>query len=251
MRRVGSIAAGVHKHEQAGKAGLVSPRSIVRQCRQTQPAVGLGGEAMLRIWGRTNSINVQKVMWAVGEVGRPHERIDVGGAFGGLDSAEYRALNANGRIPTIEDDGVVVWESNACVRYLAARYSADGLWPEDPVARAGADMWMDWQQTTLLTDMTTVFWGLVRTPEAERDHVAIEAAAGRLGGLWRRLDNHLAGRRYVAGDHFTMGDIPVGAACYRYYQLAIERPKLAAIEAWYGRLQQRKPYRTHVMLPLT
>jgi glutathione S-transferase len=251
MRRVGSIAAGVHKHEQAGKAGLVSPRSIVRQCRQTQPAVGLGGEVMLRIWGRTNSINVQKVMWAVGEVGRPHERIDVGGAFGGLDSAEYRALNANGRIPTIEDDGVVVWESNACVRYLAARYSADGLWPEDPVARAGADMWMDWQQTTLLTDMTTVFWGLVRTPEAERDHVAIEAAAGRLGGLWRRLDNHLAGRRYVAGDHFTMGDIPVGAACYRYYQLAIERPKLAAIEAWYGRLQQRKPYRTHVMLPLT
>jgi glutathione S-transferase len=206
---------------------------------------------MLRIWGRNNSINVQKVMWAVGEVGRPHERIDVGGAFGGLDGAEYRALNANGRIPTIEDDGVVVWESNACVRYLAARYGADGLWPEDPVARAAADMWMDWQQTTLLTDMTTVFWGLVRTPEAERDHAAIEAAAGRLGGLWRRLDNHLTGRRYVAGDHFTMGDIPVGAACYRYYQLAIERPKLAAIEAWYGRLQEREPYRTHVMLPVT
>jgi glutathione S-transferase len=206
---------------------------------------------MLRIWGRNNSINVQKVMWAVGELGRPHERIDVGGAFGGLDGAEYRALNANGRIPTIEDDGVVVWESNACVRYLAARYSAGSLWPEDPVARAAADMWMDWQQTTLLTDMTTVFWGLVRTPEAERDHAAIEAAAGRLGGLWRRLDNHLAGRRYVAGDHFTMGDIPVGATCYRYHQLAIERPKLAAIEAWYGRLQERAPYRTHVMLPLT
>jgi glutathione S-transferase len=206
---------------------------------------------MLKIWGRNNSINVQKVMWAVGEVGRPHERIDVGGAFGGLDGAEYRALNANGRIPTIEDDGVVVWESNACVRYLAARYSAGSLWPEDPVARAAADMWMDWQQTTLLLDMTTVFWGLVRTPEAERDHAAIEAAAGRLGGLWRRLDNHLAGRRFVAGDHFTMGDIPVGATCYRYYQLAIERPKLAAIEAWYGRLQERAPYRTHVMLPLT
>jgi glutathione S-transferase len=206
---------------------------------------------MLRIWGRTNSINVQKVMWAVGEVGRPHERIDVGGAFGGLDDARYRALNANGRVPTIEDDGVVVWESNACVRYLAARYGAGRLWPEDPVARAAADMWMDWQQTTLLTDMTTVFWGLVRTPEAERDHAAIETAAGRLGGLWRRLDNHLAGRRFVAGDHFTMGDIPVGATCYRYYQLAIERPKLAAIEAWYGRLQERAPYRTHVMLPLT
>jgi glutathione S-transferase len=206
---------------------------------------------MLKIWGRTNSINVQKVMWAVGELGRPHERIDVGGAFGGLDGAEYRALNANGRIPTIQDDGVVVWESNACVRYLAARYDTGGLWPEDPVVRAGADMWMDWQQTTLLTDMTTVFWGLVRTSEAERDYPAIENAAGRLGSFWRRLDDHLAKRRFVAGERFTMGDIPVGATCYRYYQLAIERPKLAALEAWYGRLQERAPYRTHVMLPLT
>jgi glutathione S-transferase len=206
---------------------------------------------MLRIWGRTNSINVQKVMWAVGELDLPHERIDAGGAFGGLDTDAYRTLNANRRVPTIEDDGVVVWESNACVRYLAARHGAGGLWPEDPVVRAAADMWMDWQQTTLVTDMTTVFWGLVRTPEAERDHAAIEAAAGRLGGIWRRLDDHLAGRRFVAGDRFSMGDIPVGAACYRYHELAIERPRLPAIEAWYSRLQEREPFRTHVMLPLT
>jgi glutathione S-transferase len=137
------------------------------------------------------------------------------------------------------------------VRYLAARYGAGSLWPEDPAVRAAADMWMDWQQTTLVADMTTVFWGLVRTPEAERDHAAIEAAAGRLGGLWRRLDDHLAGRRFVAGDGFTIGDIPVGAACYRYHELPIERPRLAAIEAWYARLQERAPYRSHVMLPLT
>lgn len=206
---------------------------------------------MLKIWGRNNSINVQKVMWAVGELGLPHERIDVGGAFGGLDGDAYGALNANRRIPTIEDGGLVVWESNACVRYLAARYDAGGLWPEDPVVRACADMWMDWQQTTLLHDLTIVFWGLVRTPEAERDHAAIETAAGRLGSIWRRLDDHLAGRRFVAGDRLTIGDIPVGAACYRYLQLAIERPKLPAIEAWYARLREREPYRSHVMLPVT
>lgn len=206
---------------------------------------------MLKIWGRTNSINVQKVMWAVAELGLPHERIDAGGAFGGVDTDAYRALNPNGRVPTIDDDGIVVWESNACVRYLAARFGAGTLWPEDPVVRAAADRWMDWQQTTLVTDMTTVFWGLVRTPEAERDHAAIEAAAGRLGGLWRRLDNHLASRSFVAGERFSMGDIPVGAACYRYLQLPIERPRLAALGAWYGRLQERAPYRAHVMLPLT
>jgi len=206
---------------------------------------------MLKIWGRNNSINVQKVMWAAAELGLEHERIDAGGAFGGLDTTDYGALNPNRKIPTVEDDGTVVWESNACVRYLAACYGAGGLWPADPAVRALADMWMDWQQTSLLADMGIVFWGLVRTPEKDRDDAAIAAAAQRLTQIWPLLDRHLAGRSYVAGDHLTMGDIPVGAACYRYYQLAIERPKLTAIEAWYGRLQEREPFRHHVMIPLT
>jgi glutathione S-transferase len=206
---------------------------------------------MLRVWGRNNSINVQKVMWAVGELGLEHERINVGGAFGGLDTAEYGRLNPNRRIPTVEDGDVVVWESNACVRYLAARYGAGTLWPEDPVRRAVADRWMDWQQTTLLPDMTVTFWGLIRTPEAERDHAAIEAAAGRLGPIWRALDAHLASRRFVAGDILTIGDIPVGASCYRYCGLPIERPDLPNVEAWYGRHKERAPFREHVMVPIT
>jgi glutathione S-transferase len=206
---------------------------------------------MLRIWGRTNSINVQKVMWAVGELGLAHERIDAGGAFGALDTPEYGALNPNRRIPTVEDDGVVVWESNACVRYLAARYGAGRLWPEDVRRRARADMWMDWQQTTLLADMTLVFLGLIRTPEAQRDQAAIKAAAERLGVTWRVLDEHLADRRFVAGDTLTIGDIPVGAACYRYYNLPIARPSLPNLEAWHERLKQRPAFREHVMLPIT
>jgi glutathione S-transferase len=206
---------------------------------------------MLRVWGRNNSINVQKVMWAVGELGLEHERIDVGGAFGGLDTPEYGRLNPNRRVPTVEDDEVVIWESNACVRYLAARYGAGTLWPEDPAQRAVADLWMDWQQTTLLPDMTVTFWGLIRTPEAERDHAKIEAAAERLGPLWQMLDRHLATRRFVGGDALTIGDIPVGASCYRYYGLPIERPRLANIEAWYGRLKERASFRKHVMVPIT
>ena len=206
---------------------------------------------MLRIWGRTNSINVQKVMWAVGELGLEHERIDAGGAFGGLDTEDYGERNPNRRVPTLEDDGLVMWESNACVRYLAARYDKDGLWPEDPAARARADMWMDWQQTTLLADMVVVFWGLIRTPEDKRDHGAIDAAAKRLGGTWRLLETQLAGRRFVAGDRFTIGDIPVGATCYRYLGLPIERPSLPNLEAWHERLKQRPAFRKHVMLPIT
>lgn len=206
---------------------------------------------MLKVWGRTNSINVQKVMWAVGEIGLAHERMDAGGRFGGLDTPEYGALNPNRLVPAIDDDGVVVWESNACVRYLAARHDPGGLWPEDPGMRAAADMWMDWQLTRLLPDMTVVFWGLIRTAPEQRDTGAINAAAARLGEAWRVLDHHLASRLFVAGDRLTMGDIPVGASCYRYHELAIERSKLPNLEAWYGRLRERAPFREHVMLPLT
>jgi glutathione S-transferase len=206
---------------------------------------------MLKIWGRTNSINVQKAMWAVAELGLPHERIDVGGPFGGLDTAEYKARNPNSRIPTIDDNGVIVWESNTIVRYLAARYGAGKLWPVEPAHRSEADRWMDWQQTTLAPDMFPVFWGLIRTPPEKRDHAAIKAAGDKLAASWSLLDQHLSGRAYVAGAEFTMGDIPVGAAFWRYTKLEVAKPPLKHLGAWHQRLQERPPFRQHVALPLS
>lgn len=206
---------------------------------------------MLTIWGRTSSINVQKVMWTVAELGLEHERIDAGGAFGRLDTPEYGRLNPNRRIPVVVDGEVVVWESNACVRFLAARYGEGGLWPTDPAQRAGADMWMDWMVSTILPDLTVTFWQLVRTPAEKRDMPAVEAAASRLGPIWGILDTHLADRSFVAGDQLTIGDIPVGAAFWRYRALDIARPSLPNVERWGARLESREPYRKHVMLPLT
>ena len=211
---------------------------------------------MLKIWGRPNSINVQKVMWTVGELGLDHERIDVGGAFGGLDTESYGRLNPNRKIPVLEDGGIVVWESQACVRYLAARYGAGGLWADDPGVRALADRWMDWKITTVMPFLHVCFWGLIRTPEADRDMAAIEAAAENLGDVWRILDGHMADQRsagldFVAGDRLTMGDIPLGAAFYRYVSLPIGRPTLPHVEAWYDRLTTRTPFQTHVMIAVT
>ena len=207
---------------------------------------------MLVVWGRKNSINVQKVMWTVGELGLAHERKDVGGPFGGLDSADYGALNPNRLIPTlVDEDGTTIWESHCIVRYLAARYGRRTLWPEDPVARARGDRWLDWMHTTLLPNLAPVFLSLIRTPAADRDMARIERCARAMGESWRLLDAHLEGRRYVAADALTMGDIAVGAACYRYHSLDIERPALPNIEAWYTRLREREPFRTHVMIPLS
>lgn len=206
---------------------------------------------MLRIWGRTSSINVQKVMWAVGELGLEHERIDAGGAYGGLDTAEMIARNPNRLIPILEDGEIVVWESNAIVRYLAARHGTGTLWPEDPAARSRADRWMDWQVGSLLRELGPIFMGLVRTPEPQRDVAAIAAAAERIGPIWRILDDHLADRHHVAGPTLTMGDIPVGCAFWRYVNLDVPRPSLPNLQIWFQHLKERDAYRQHVMLPLT
>ncbi|MGI9501273.1 MAG: glutathione S-transferase family protein [Geminicoccaceae bacterium] len=205
----------------------------------------------MKIWGRANSINVQKVMWAVGELGLEHERIDVGGTYGGLDTEDYGRMNPNRKIPVLEDDGAKIWESHSCVRYLAATYGNGGIWPLDPARRSVADRWMDWKITTLHPHMHVCFWGLIRTPEADRDMEAIERAASDLGHIWRLFDQHLEGRDFALGDRLTMGDIPLGTAFYRYVNLPIERPSFPAIEAWYDRLQAREPFRQHVMIPVT
>lgn len=204
---------------------------------------------MLKVWGRRNALNVQKVLWTIGELDLAHEHIDLGGPFGGLDDPVYRALNPHGRIPTIDDHGTVVWESGAIIRYLAARHSAGTLWPEDPAARARADQWMDWAQTALQPDFMALFWGLVRRPAEKQDRAAIDAAQTRLSAHYACLDAHLAARRWLGGDTFTMGDIPAGTSCYRYFEMAITRPSLPNLEAWYGRLTAQPAYRRHVMLP--
>ena len=209
---------------------------------------------MLKIYGRENSINVMKALWAADEIGLSYERIDVGGAFGGNDQPWYRAMNPNGVIPTIDDDGFILWESNSITRYLTAKHAAGILWPADLQARGEAERWMDWQLSTIQGGMTTLFWGLIRTPEASRDLAAIEAARTATATLWQRLDAHLANRAYVAGSAFTMGDIPVGAMCHRWMALPFKRndlPAMPHLRAWYERLLQRPAYIKNVAVELT
>ena len=205
----------------------------------------------MKIWGRVNSINVMKVLWCADECGLKYEREDVGMAFGGNDQKWYLDMNPNGVIPTIEDGGRIIYESNTILRYLAAKYAAGSLWPNDSGLRSEADRWMDWQNTTLNVPMRDVFWGLIRTPPEKRDMAAIGKAAVEVGALWARLDQKLAGKLYVAGSHFTMGDIPVGCFAYRWYALDIERPDLKNVRAWYERLKTRPAYAKYVMAPLS
>lgn len=206
---------------------------------------------MLTIWGRANSINVQKVMWTIAELDLLHVRKDAGMAFGVVDQPWFRSLNPNGLVPTLEDNGIVLWESNVIVRYLAEKYGTGSMMPSDPVARAKAEIWMDWQQNSIMPAMSPLFLGLVRTPPEKRDLNRIETGRTEVEAAMRLLDAHLDSREFVTGDDLTIGDIPLGCVVYRWYALPIEHPRLANLSAWYDRLKVRPAFAKHVMLPLT
>lgn len=203
----------------------------------------------LKIWGRATSVNVQKVMWAVDEIGVMRQRIDAGGPFGLNDTPQYRAMNPNGLVPVMDDGGFILWESNAIVRYLASTYGRGGFRPTGRHDIARADQWMEWGQTSLYHDIiTTCFWGLIRTAAADRDPKAIASAAARAGQKLAILDGHLSDRKFIGGSTLTLADVPAGALMYRYFTLPIERPHLPNVESWYARLSERSAYQNNVML---
>ena len=207
---------------------------------------------MRRLLGRANSSNVMKVIWLLEELGLPYRREDVGGAFGGTDTPEYRAMNPNGIVPTLVEGEFVLWESNAILRYLvAANAVGTPMCPADLHQRANIDRWMDWQHTVLGAPMTVVFWGLVRTAPEKRDMAAITAAAKKLEGVYSILEAVLSKTPYIAGADLTPADIAIGVHTHRWFSFAMDRPAQPALRAWYDRLLARPAFKTHVANPMT
>ena len=206
---------------------------------------------MLKIWGRTNSINVQKVLWCCGELDLPFDRIDAGMQFGVNNTPDYKAKNPNALVPMIEDDEFVLWESQPIVRYLARKHGTGTLCPADAKACADADRWMDWNATTVWSNLRPVFWNLVRTPPEKRDMPLVQTSLKGLAASMTILDAHLADRQYVAGSALTMGDIPLGTSIQRWFKMDIERENLPNLSAYFKRLQARPAYQKHVDQPLT
>jgi glutathione S-transferase len=207
---------------------------------------------MLKVWGRNTSSNVQKAMWAVGELGLENERFDIGGNFGKNREPAYLRMNPNGLVPTLQDGDFILWESNSIIRYLARNHGGGKLEGANPKMIALANQWMDWQLSVVGPAITPAFWGLIRTPEDKRDLAAIAASQSKTIEAMKILDAQLGKTPYVAGDQFTMGDIPVGVMTYRYWQLVPERPELPNLKRWYAGLQKRDAFKNAVeAVPLT
>jgi len=206
---------------------------------------------MLKIWGRGNSTNVKKVLWCATELGLDFEPINAGGAFGKVNEAEYRALNPNGLVPCLQDEDLVLWESNAIVRYLAAQYGSAPFYGENAKSRASADKWLDWTTTNVSVPFRPVFWGMVRTPEQNRDFKEISQNIQLVEKALDIVEQTLAVQPYLSGEEFGFGDIALGCFMYAWFNMEITRQPHPHLERWYKALTTRPAYQTAVMIPLT
>jgi glutathione S-transferase len=205
----------------------------------------------ITLWGRASSANVQKVRWALAELGLAYEHIPLGGRFGGNQAPEYLAMNPNGKVPTLRDGELVLWESHAIVRYLAARYGAGRLWLTDPVARAECDRWTDWTATTFQPCWIDVFWRFYRTPPEKRDAGRIAALIAATERCFAIMDGQLGRTRFLAADGLTYADLVAGVAMFRWTTMGIAIARHANVERWHAGLRERAAYRDAVEVDYT
>lgn len=201
---------------------------------------------MLKIYGRRDSSNCAKAFWALDELGVVYELIACGGRFGGTDTADYRARNPHRKVPTVIDDGAVIWESNAILRYLGNRYSEGAIWPADAAGRAAADEWMDWGATALVPAM-----GKVRTSLKAGDSAGSEAAFKTLATHVALLDRHFQANAYLAGSSLTLADVALAPAIHRWFLVPLARPSLPALAAYRDRLASHDGYKRHIVEALS
>jgi glutathione S-transferase len=229
------------------RRGRIAPRRNLR----LHNAAAAEDCAMLKIWGRASSSNVQKVLWCCAELELPFERVDLGGPFGGNRDREYLNLNPNGLVPTVVDGDLVMWESNTICRYLAAtRSGGERLYPRDPAARTHVERWMDWQLAVVGPPMGQLLFGLVRSKPEARDAAAIEAARRHALAAWTIVEDELQDRAYLAGNSLSLAEIVLGTQIYRWFAFPIERPALPRLRAWYDRLRQHPGFKTHIETPI-
>ncbi|MCB1509614.1 MAG: glutathione S-transferase family protein [Hyphomicrobiaceae bacterium] len=202
---------------------------------------------MFKVYGRANSINVRKVLWMAAELGLPFDREDWGRGYRPTSDAAYKALNPFGVVPTVDDDGYVLRESNAIVRYLAVKHGRDDLYPQtDLKTRFAIEAWMDWSSGDLYDPMRAVVHGLVFKTPGTTEPELISKGAAAWAVKMQMLEDHLAaGGPYLMGDAFTIADIPVGLGVNRWFAIDFEKPHLPATAAYYDKLAERESYRLY------
>ena len=201
---------------------------------------------MIQLYGRRNSINVQKVSWALCELNLEFRWHDEYGKFGKVNVENYEKINPQLIVPTLDHKGTIIKRSNSIVRYLYRKHTdVYEISKEEDIAIA--ESWMEFQTTDLQLNMTPIFWGLVRNPPEDRDHELIDKNIILLNKKFEIFDKFLEGHEYILNNKFGMSDIIMGAASYRYLSLPIERPNLLNLKSWYDKISNRDCFKKNIL----
>ena len=201
---------------------------------------------MIQLYGRRNSINVQKVSWALCELNLEFKWHDEHGKFGKVDVENYEKINPQLIVPTLDHNGSIIKQSNAIVRYLYRKYTdVYEISKDEDIAIA--ESWMEFQTTDLQLNMTPIFWGLVRNPSEDRDQELIDKNIILLNEKFEIFDKFLEGHEYILNNKFGMSDIIMGAASYRYLSLPIERPNILNLKSWYYEIRNRDCFKKNII----
>ena len=204
----------------------------------------------ITIWGRKSSVNVQSVLWCLDELDRTFDQIDAGFTYGVVDTADFLAMNPNGKVPVLIDgDGPAIFEAGAILRYLSTQYGASPFWPESPAGRAVVDKWAEWAKINFASKfIEAIFWPLIRIPPSQRNYTEISAALAHVERELAIADRVLATTTYLAGEDFSLADIQLGHCLFRYYDIDVERTDLPHLWAYYSRLRSRPAFARNVMV---
>ncbi len=204
---------------------------------------------MFTIYGRSNSSNVRKVLWLCAEIGQTdYQRHDYGRGFDSCDTPEYEKLNPNKLVPTFVEGDLVIWESNAILRYLAAKYGDATLYPKDLAERAMVDQWMEWQTTTSNVGIRDLFFGLIVKEDWAMGEEFIAKAQAQATKAMTLLDAQLADTgAFVTGDNLTIADCALGIFVNRWFSLPMDHADLPALSAYYDRLKSRAAFQDTVI----
>lgn len=206
----------------------------------------------LHLWGRLNSINVQKVLWLCEDLKIPFDRTDAGMQYGVNKTEAYLQMNPNGLVPVINDNGLVLWESHAILRYLAKKYDAtDILYPKSALQSAKVDQWLEWYNTTAWPVMRPLFWGWIRTKPEDRNKVELEKIRVQMSAALKIFDDQLKSTKWVTGDHFTIADLTLALIAFRWFNLPIEREEYQHLSRWFKQVEQRPGYIKYSSAPLS
>ena len=186
----------------------------------------------LKIYGiaRTRAF---RALWMAMELGidYEHDPVEIGDA--GARTPEFLAINPNGRLPVIVDDGFVLFESLAITMYLAKKHAPGKLYPATIEGEARLWQWTSWALTEV--DRGVNIWSLhaVRLPEAERDAARREEALKVLAAPFKVLDAAVSGQPYLLGNDFTVADLNVAAVISRAIEMDLS--SVPNLKAWLTR----------------